>query len=376
MAVRSFCITILSIIYFSPLIAQVDMVRVNQEWQTNKNKFSVPLHQLQAYLPKDGIPPIYHPDFWNKRQATNKFGKNEPMVVVVVKSIEKAYPLSVLTYHNIINDQVADVPIAVTYDPVANSIVVYDRRVEVDGKKKLLTFGNSGMLRKSNLVMWDNETESWWQQASGKAIVGQYNDKELEIVPYMIINYDDYYLAYPYGLVLTTDLDKRVEYGKNPYYKYEDIQRERPFLYPGMPSERLPAMRKVIAITAMGQNVIYPIDIVKSYGVLNDTPNDMFIALFYGEDVPSALDEEWIKDSKKVGTVVPFSAFYNFERLTFKKVGKHFIDHQTESTWDITGKCIKGKYKDGQLKLLKSKHQFAFTVLDQEPDIRIFGEIY
>jgi hypothetical protein len=79
-----------------------------------------------------------------------------------------AYPLEILVWHEIVNDTLADEPVAVTYCPLCNTAIVYARHVH----GRLLTFGTTGNLRDSDLVMWDRQSQSWWQQYDGRAIVG------------------------------------------------------------------------------------------------------------------------------------------------------------------------------------------------------------
>ena len=373
---RLFLLFLLHTLILIPAFSQRYSKGLNESWDTNLNRFSVPLNDIYGLVPRNSISPVYHSNFWNRRQAENQFFGKEPLVVVVVKSVEKAYPLSVLTYHQIINDKVANIPIAITYCPLSGSLNVYDRRVNFDGRTKLMEFGVSGMLHFGNTIMWDHETESWWQQANGKAIAGDMNEAELEVVPYMVLSYDQFYKSYPYGLVMDYHVDKAVKYGTTPYYKQDDPDKDIPNLYLAEPPLRMPPRQKVVVASSMGDQLIYPIDLVKSFGVINDTPNNNYIAIFYTKGVVSGLDEEYFKDSKDVGTCVVFSAFHRNRRLTFKKSGDDFIDEQTGSVWDISGKCIQGALKDDQLKILPYRTMFAYAALSMWPEGRIFGESY
>jgi len=349
---------------------------LSQQWETNLNKRLVELNELNAFIPKNAISPVYNTNFWNKRQAESAFFDQEPMIVIVVKSIEKAYPLSVLTYHQVINDKVANVPVALTYCPLSGSINVYDRRVRFEERTKLLEFGVSGMLRYGNTVLWDHSTQSWWQQADGKAIIGDMAGAELEIVPFMKLSYSQFYKNYPYGLVMDYHVDNAVNYGTNPYFEHDDPKKAIPNLYLAPPPLRLPPREQVLLISSMGDQIIYPIDIVKSFGVLNDTPNNNYVAVFYSEGVVSGQDKEYFKDSRDVGTCVVFSAFHDYRRLTFKKEGNTFVDEQTNSVWNITGKCISGPLKNDQLTILPYRTMFAYAALSMWQESRIFGESY
>jgi hypothetical protein len=239
-----------------------------------------------------------------------------------------------------------------------------------------LEFGVSGMLRMGNTVLWDHSSQSWWQQANGKAIVGDMTGAQLETVPFMKLSYGQFQRSYPYGLVMDYNVDKAVNYGTNPYFEHDDTDKSIPNLYLAEPPLKLPPREQVVVITSMGDQIIYPADIIKSFGVLNDTPNNNYVAVFYSEGVVSGLDKEYFKDSKDVGTYIVFSAFHNNRRLTFKKEGATFIDEQTHSEWDITGKCINGPLKNDQLILLPYRIMFAYAALSMWPESRILGESY
>ncbi|MDW7693388.1 DUF3179 domain-containing (seleno)protein [Flammeovirgaceae bacterium SG7u.111] len=354
--------------------AQFEIPGVYQTWETNFNKLTVPITDFKAYLPKNAISPIYNSDFWNQRQAEGVYSPDEPMLVVTEGHIEKAYPVSVLIYHNIINDGVGRKNVAVTFCPLSGSIAVYNRKVVHNDKTQVLSFGTTGVLRYANMVMYDHETETWWQQLDGDAVAGEFAGAKMEIVPFKILSYKRYYELYPYGLVMANNIDETVRYGTNPYYRYDDIKKPKPFLYSGLVNDRLPAMQRVLSIQSMGEYFIYPLSYVSVAGVLNDTPNDNFVVIFYEDNVLSPLDEEYIKDSKDIGTAVVFSSMVEGKRLTFKKENGKFIDDQTGSVWDITGKCDKGEYKGKQLKLMPYGLHFSFSPLLIRPQSRIFEE--
>ena len=96
----------------------------------------------------------------------------------------RAYPLQIMMWHEIVNDTVDGIPVAVTFCPLCNSAIVFDRRLN----DQLHTFGTSGMLRNSDLIMWDGQTETWWQQLTGEGIIGQLAGNQLAFIPAQIIS--------------------------------------------------------------------------------------------------------------------------------------------------------------------------------------------
>ncbi|MBL4870586.1 MAG: DUF3179 domain-containing protein [Robiginitomaculum sp.] len=165
--------------------------------------------------PKDGIPAIDNPQF--KSASHVHYRPKEPVIALEVNGTVKAYPLSVLMWHEIANDVIAGVPVAVTFCPLCNAAIVYERTI--DGVKT--SFGVSGLLRNSDLVMYDRTTQSWWQQFTGRAIVGAHTGKTLTRLPAKIIPFSHFKARYPNADVLVPNDPKARRYGQNPYVSYD-----------------------------------------------------------------------------------------------------------------------------------------------------------
>jgi hypothetical protein len=123
--------------------------------------------------PRDGIPAIDAPTFIAVG-GEGRLSDAEPVMTLEMPgAAPRAYPVRYLMWHEIVNDTVGEVPVAVTFCPLCNSGVTFDRRL--DGA--VLSFGVSGKLRHSDMIMFDRESESWWQQATGEGIVGAYSGR-------------------------------------------------------------------------------------------------------------------------------------------------------------------------------------------------------
>ena len=171
-------------------------------WKTDFSRHSVPYSEVfSGGVPRDGIPPIDDPKFTTPEQANGWLGEQEPVIAFELNGDARAYSLQILTWHEIVNDLVGDVPVAVTFCPLCNSAIVFDRRLE----GIVYDFGVSGNLRNSDLIMWDRQTESWWQQFTGEAIVGELAGKRLTFIPASIISWADFKAANPEGKVLSRD---------------------------------------------------------------------------------------------------------------------------------------------------------------------------
>ncbi len=139
------------------------------DWSTDFSKHTVPLEEFTSGgPPKDGIRSIDRPSFVTVREADDWLKDREPVAVVRVNGVTKAYPLSILIWHEIVNDEIGGEPVTVTYCPLCNTTIAFDRNF--DGQ--VLEFGTTGRLRHSDLVMYDRQSETWWQQATGEGLVG------------------------------------------------------------------------------------------------------------------------------------------------------------------------------------------------------------
>ncbi|MGH3443186.1 MAG: DUF3179 domain-containing (seleno)protein, partial [Nitriliruptorales bacterium] len=129
----------------------------------------VALDDIQAVTGVDTIPPIDEPRFESVSAAGQWLSPESPLLVVSVGGETRGYPLAILTWHEIVNDEIAGTPVVVTYCPLCNSGLVFERRV--DGE--VLTFGTSGHLFRSNLVMYDRQHRNFWLQFTGRAVAGE-----------------------------------------------------------------------------------------------------------------------------------------------------------------------------------------------------------
>ncbi|MYA62220.1 MAG: DUF3179 domain-containing protein [Dehalococcoidia bacterium] len=156
-------------------------------WKTDITRYAVPYSEIKrGGPPRDGIPPIDEPVFESVSEASSYINDHEPVLSVELGGETRAYPLAVLIWHEIVNDELGGAPITVTYCPLCNSAIVFDRRVGDD--KRVLDFGTTGYLRHSDMVMWDRQTESWWQQITGEGIVGEYTGTRLDFLPAALIS--------------------------------------------------------------------------------------------------------------------------------------------------------------------------------------------
>ncbi len=362
------CVVAYALVMKSSVFADSEL-RKNIEWRkTDFSKRSVNIGEIESGgPPKDGIPAIDEPKFISIKQADQWLNSQEPVIVLTLNEQVHAYPLQVLIYHEIVNDELADIPVIVTFCPLCNASIIFDRRV--DGR--VLDFGVTGKLRKSDMIMYDRQTESWWQQFTGKGIVGEYTGTVLKQIPANIVAYGDFRESYPTGLVLSKKTGYLRPYGRNPYKGYDRVG-DSPFLFKGKTDGRLPAMERVISVRHGKQHRLYPFSLVNELNVINDELGDLKIVIFGKQGTLSALDEEEISRSRKIVSVTAWSRRLDGKTLTFEFADNRIRDKETGSLWSILGKAVSGSYEGQQLHRVDSGVHFAFAWLAFNPDSDIY----
>ncbi len=282
---------------FVALLLMAGMARANpdfwqSEWpETDFSKTSVAswTEILSGGPPKDGILALQNPKF-HKAGAERKIKDNEPVITLEIDGqTPRAYPIRYLTWHEIVNDKVGGVPVAVTYCPLCNSGIIFDRRT----RHGTLTFGVTGKLRNSDMVMYDHETESWWQQAIGEAIVGDLTGTTLKSIPGWMESWGQFKARNPQGLVMTEPPHSR-RYGTNPYRGYD--RSNQPFLYRGeLPPHGIPALARVVRV---GDRA-WLLTRIRDEGGLHEAG----LTLSWEGGQASALDAGVISEGRDVGTI-------------------------------------------------------------------------
>lgn len=239
--------------------------------------------------PKDGIPALDDVSFIPAADE-QRIGDREPVITVEIDGeTPRAYPIRYLTWHEIVNDIIGDVPVAVTFCPLCNSGITFDRRV--DGR--VLSFGVSGKLRNSDMVMYDRQTESWWQQAIGEGIVGEMTGVELTQLPTWMESFAEFRDRNPDGLVMDQPGWSR-QYGANPYVGYDSSHR--PFLYSGeAPPHGIPPLARVVRVG----DAAWPMERLRQAEDLTEDG----VTLTWSAGQASALDGQSIADGRDVGTI-------------------------------------------------------------------------
>jgi len=248
---------------------------VSQQWRTDTLKRSIPLTELTALLKRNRIKPISNPKFIANHEVKDSLFLGQPVIAIELNGESRCYPLNMLSYHEIVNDSIGNTLISVAYCPLCNTAYVFNRKLKYDNKEYTLKFGTSGMLRMSNLVMWDEQTETWWQHITGEGVVGELTGVKLDMIPANIISLGNYINFYPEGKTLmpTKDSTYETKYKYNNYVKYDSIGN-KPFLFFNEIDSRLPAMEYVISIEENNKKKAFPLRTLKSMKVINTVVGD------------------------------------------------------------------------------------------------------
>lgn len=268
-----------------------------QSWENWKTDFSRTNIDTSAILsggpPKDGIPALNKPKFISIEEATELSGR-EPVIGIEINGDARAYPLGVLMRHEIANDVIGGKPVIVTYCPLCNSAIVFDAMI--DGKQH--DFGTTGRLRNSDLVMYDRQTESWWQQFSGKALIGHYVGTTLHTLPSRVESFDNFKKRFPKGKVMAGENGSLARYGVNPYTGYDTSAK--PFLYNGEMPKDIKAMERVVVIRDAEKPIVVTMVSVRKKGKIEISGYD----ISWSKGQASALDTSKIAEGREVGNIV------------------------------------------------------------------------
>ena len=311
--------------------------------------------------PRDGIPAIRNPHFQSVAEADMWLEEGEMVFVIDGQRYDTdsihIYPVSILIYHEIINDRFGDTPIAVTYCPLCNSALAFLAQTD---NNDLLTFGVSGRLRYSNMIMFDDQHESWWQQATGQAIVGVDVGTSLQIEPLITLSWGEAKSAFPSAQVVSRNTGFTRPYGRNPYVGYDT--QSHPFLYrgPQLDATQNP-FERVLIVRHNGNERPYLYSQLREQIVTADTVDDTDIVILWDDKTASPLDEGSAHSGRTVGSATPYLPIVDGNVLTFTHRNGVIVDTETRSVWSPAGIAVSGSLRGSKLAPLANIQHFWFS---------------
>ena len=334
---------------------------------------TVDLAELAQGAPPDGIPAIDNPKFASFEEVREWLDDQEPVVSLEVNGDARAYPLQILLWHEIVNDTVGETPVLVTFCPLCNTALSFDRRV--GGEERV--FGVSGFLRRSDLIMFDRQTETLWQQIGGDAIVGVDASKRLDFLPSPIVSFADFRETYPEGVVMTrnTGFGSRYAnlYGENPYTGYDRIGSRTIFGVSEFDDSRLDAKERVLTVEVDGDAIAFPFSVLSEQVVIEADVGGQPVVAFWQPGALSALDATFIIGSANVGAAAAYAPLPDGEQLTFEARDGKIVDTQSGSTWNVLGLATDGPMAGRSLEPIVSANHFWFAWSVFQPDTRVVG---
>lgn len=221
--------------------------------QFNTTGLIIPRHQiLSGGPPKDGIPALFRPKLGAVLQA-DYLPPHARVIGLTINGLARAYPINVLNWHEVINDELGGVPIAVIYCPLCDSVSVVDRRLD----NRLLSFGVSGLLHNSNVLLYDRNDNALWSQVGLTAISGPHVGRSLKHLAWEITRLKDWQQEHPESTVVTFQTGHRRDYRKNPYGEYFANQK---LSFPVTSrDQRLSDKTKIVGVKIDKQTWAYPI---------------------------------------------------------------------------------------------------------------------
>ncbi len=350
-----------------------DLAFVSGDWATDWSTRTIDLEELRIGIQvvpiRDRIPPIDNPEFAPASEAG--WTDPEPGLLLVMGDTARFYPLAMLIVHEIVNDEVDGRPVLVTYCPLCNSALVFDP--VVDGQR--LRFGTSGLLRNSDLVMWDDVTESLWQQIGGEGLVGAFAGHRLDVIPSAIVSWGDFKTGYPDGVVLAPPGRPASSYGRNPYVQYTSRSAPIPgFFDSTILDDRYPALERTVGVTVDGHNKAYPFSVVQANGAVNDLVAGVPVVVLWSPGTADALDSPVTADGVDVGAALAFDRRIEGEPLEFASAGNgQFTDDRTGSTWNVLGQAVDGELAGARLEPVVHTNEFWFAWAAFHPNGEVFG---
>lgn len=326
----------------------------------------IDLDELRSGGPgPDGIPAVDEPRF-QRGADVDWLADEEPVLAFSLGDEHRAYPVRILIWHEIVNDVIAGVPVAITYCPLCNSALAFDRRAG----DRVLDFGVSGLLYRSDLVMYDRQTESLWPQFEGRAVAGALTGTELDVFPVSTVSWREWRSAHPDGRVLSRDTGHSRPYGDNPYPGY-DQPSERPFLYSGALDPRLPPKARVVGIPDGGRGVAVPWARLQKRRTVHLDVAGTPVTVWWRPGTASALDAGTVGGGDDVGSVQVFAATVDGQVLQFEPTDDGFRDRETGTTWDSFGRATAGPLAGRALEPVVHLDSFWFAWAAFNPDTRI-----
>ena len=333
------------------------------EWKTDISRHTVPLEELLSRGGRDFIDPIYQPLYESVASADTWLQPDDLVGALQVGDEVRIYPVNIMRWHEVLNDEVGGLPVTVTFCPICNRFITFDRRV--DGRT--LVFGVSGFLYKRNLVMWDHETESWWSQLLGQALVGEMVGKSLRFVSTQMASWQKAKAQFPNAAVLAREsgLEYLMEDGFYELSVSEDVYSdESPVLLFGTKRALYRDHEWVMGVAIDSLARAYPLSELQEAGVINDQLGDVPLLVVFRSGTVRVPLEQGVVYSRRV----------NGQVLTFEPAGDGLQDRETGTRWTIWGEATDGRLAGQRLEPAQYIPSYWFAWVELYPETSVYTQ--
>jgi len=336
---------------------------------------SIDLEQIVDGGPgPDGIPPLDAPQFESLEAAARWLEPSSPVMVVELGGEVRAYPLAILTWHEIVNDELAGTPLAITYCPLCNSALVFERTVDGPDGPEVLDFGTSGRLYQSNLLMYDRQHRNLWSQFEGESVVGErFLGTRLKRLPAWLLGFGQAAELHPDATFLSRETGWNRDYGRNPYTGYDRVDGS-PGLFLGDPDTTLPPMTRLVGLQRDEAATAILLDHLAQQRVVEVELDGHPVVVLWAPGQSSALDERQIDDGRDVGQTAAFEAELDGQPLDLRPGSQpgRFIDRTTGTVFDLRGRAMSGPLR-GNLTPVLHDDSFWFVWVAFRPGTEVVG---
>ncbi len=336
------------------------------------SKKTVPLTEIESggVGADSGIPSLHDPEYESIERAADWITPREPVITLEVSGEARIYPIQILIWHEVVNDELGGEPVLVTFCPLCYTAIAFDRRV--DGEVR--DFGVSGLLRESDLVLYDYQTTTLWQQLTGDAIVGTDAGQRLRFLPVQLVAFEDARAQYPDALVLSRRTGFNRAYGSNPYAGYDDIESGTIFPTSFVDDGRLPAKAQVLTFEVGGEAVAIPFERLAVEIVVEATVGGVPVVALWQPGTNAALDTRRLEDGRDIGAAGAFRAEVEGTPARFEARDGGIYDTATGSRWNVLGAAVEGPLTGIRLEPVVSGTHFWFIWSIFKPDTNVLSE--
>ena len=287
---------------------------------------------------KDGIPALQNPSVIRARDASY-LRDDDRVFGVYIDGVARAYPHRILDWHEMANDVVGETPITLSYCTLCGSGILYDGRVD----KQQYTFGSSGLLYRSNKLMYDNQTRSLWSNLTGEPVSGPLAQSgiKLRMLPVVVTTWEAWEKRHPDTEVLDPDTGYERDYRESPYEDY--FQSDETMFPVWLESDRLPQKDWVFALIVNGKPKAYPLDALKREGLVHDRVGGTELILVV---------------EKNTGAVRAFES--GGRRFTRSRADDELVEEGSAGRWRVSEEFLVDESGEHRLARLAGHHAFWF----------------